>query len=72
MQELVLDPKNFPDPHNDHPLNQHEDSSWHAYFRVSLQFCHGFSLLAGCTLGRSHCPAHAEELCSLHNLLLMS
>lgn len=32
-EELVLDPKKFPDPHNDHPLNQHEDSSWHAYFR---------------------------------------
>ncbi len=46
MQELVLDPKKFPDPHNDHPLNQHEDSSWHAYFRVSLWCCHGFSLLA--------------------------
>lgn len=48
MQELVLDPEKFPDPHNDHPLNQHEDSSWHAYFRVSLQFCHGFALLDQC------------------------
>lgn len=32
-EELVLDPKKFPDPQNDHPLNQHKDSSWHAYFR---------------------------------------
>lgn len=32
-EELLLDPKKFPDPQNDHPLNQHEDSSWHAYFR---------------------------------------
>ena len=69
MQELVLDPKNFPDPHNDHPLNQHEDSSWHAYFQVSLQFCHGFGLLAQCTSGRSYCPC---ELCCLHNVMLMS
>ena len=37
VQELVLDPKRFPDPQNDHPLNQHEDSSWHAYFRVSTR-----------------------------------
>ena len=34
LQELVLDPKKFPDPQNDHPLNQHRDSSWHAYFKV--------------------------------------
>lgn len=47
MQELVLDPKKFPDPHNDHPLNQHEDSSWHAYFRVGSH----------CSVSRLHMQA---------------
>ena len=47
-QELVLDPNRFPDPQNDHPLNQHEDSSWHAYFRV----CTGHKHIP---LQHSHC-----------------
>lgn len=34
MQELVIDPKKFENHKNDHPLNQHEDSSWHAYFQA--------------------------------------
>ena len=46
MQELVVDPKKFENRVDDHPLNQHEDSCWHAYFQVSL---HGLqAVYAGC------------------------
>ena len=40
MQELVVDPKKFENRVDDHPLNQHEDSSWHAYFQVWLAVLH--------------------------------
>ena len=40
MQELVVDPKKFENRVDDHPLNQHEDSSWHAYFQVCFAVLH--------------------------------